>query len=120
VKTSELTGPLLDYWVAKAEGKKAHIRTWHDDSKSCRVTEYKEYDYSPSTDWAQGGPIIERERIQSRFVQSGYFIGVQFENKWLCNYPGGVSEIGDTQLIAAMRCYVASKFGEEVPDETLA
>jgi len=69
--------------------------------------------YSPSTDWAQGGPIIKREKIgtlrEARNVWSA-------STKW--DDPAKVF-YGKTKLIAAMRCYVASKLGDEVeiPEE---
>lgn len=97
IKTSELTGPALDWAVARAAGLYAP-EPWISD---------------PSTDWAQGGPIIDRERIQFRSEQNTQyraFIG-------LC----GADATGPTHLIAAMRCYVASNLGDEVdvPEELL-
>ena len=101
VKTNELTGAALDWAVAKCEGVVYHGPAW---------TKY-------STDWAQGGPIIERE-------------GVNLDNyaknpKWSAWTPapdresGEAQAYGPTPLIAAMRCYVASKLGDEVeiPEE---
>ena len=58
-----------------------------------------------------GGPIIEREGI-------GF---TQFNDypQWTAKHPQAVYFDGPTPLIAAMRCYVASKLGDEVevPDE---
>lgn len=67
--------------------------------------------YSPATDWSQGGPLIEREEIA---LMPGY--------QWEAVKNGDDDTYvnhGPTPLIAAMRCYVASKLGEEVevPDE---
>lgn len=65
IKVSTLTGPLLDLWVAKAEKKEAYIHGGYCFLKA----EYRDFlrhrdgCFSPSTDWAQGGPIIEREKI---------------------------------------------------------
>ena len=66
----------------------------------------------PSTDWAQGGPIIEREVI---CIGSGMDASTWYANKGC----GQHHRFGPTPLIAAMRCYVASKLGAEVevPDE---
>jgi hypothetical protein len=98
MKTSELTGAALDWAVAKCEGYQLDL--------------VPEGSYTPSTDWAQGGPIIEREEIDTMKV------GV---NQWRGRIEGGnpVSRYGPTPLIAAMRCYVASKLGEDVsiPEE---
>jgi hypothetical protein len=66
-----------------------------------------------STSWAKGGPIIEREGI--RIVQVASTV-------WGAVYSSG--DIGreyfsTTPLIAAMRCYVASKLGDniDIPEE---
>jgi len=67
--------------------------------------------YSPSTNWLQGGPIIEREGIQLNFmrfdVPSYWTAHVRYEY-------GRFGSFGPTPLIAAMRCYVVSKLSEEV------
>lgn len=66
-----------------------------------------------STDWSQGGPIIERE-AHNLFKHNG-------GTGWCCacNVPrdGYIALV--TPLITAMRCYVASKMGDEieVPEE---
>ncbi len=106
MKTSELTGAALDWAVAKAEGKKPSIE------RNLIWTRGKNTPYAlfqPSIDWAQGGPIIERERINvDPSPDSAEWYGYYDNNgKWYS---------GPTPLIAAMRCYVASKLGEEVPD----
>ena len=70
-------------------------------------------EYYPSTDWAQGGPIIEREGIDLQY-QGGD------NDKWAADMFGAECSVyGDTPLIAAMRCYVASKLGDEVEPEEL-
>ena len=106
IKTSELTGAALDWAVAKCD------QEWSDEDALLWVQD-DEYQYTPSTDWAQGGPIIERERI----TWNG-------QSARICKYFGGhtwqnFEEFGPTPLIAAMRCYVASKLGDEVeiPEE---
>ena len=109
MKTSELTGAALDWAVAKCE--------WHREEGDWRGTYRAEY----STDWAQGGPIIERECIGLR--------GPSIRgNAWAAFIDlSGISQgpqhrhIGPTPLIAAMRCLVASKLGDEVevPKELL-
>ena len=94
VKTNELSGQALDWAVAKAEG-------YPDEDISV--------DWNYSTDWAQSGPIIEREGIQIQKHRSGWVAlpeDAQFSEE---EY-----QEGSTILIAAMRCYVASKLGEEV------
>jgi hypothetical protein len=101
MKTSELTGAALDWAVAKCEEATYPLGYWTDM--------VARGNYTPSTDWSQGGPIIERERIEFRQARTGMF----------ASYPDGETWFGPTHLIAAMRCYVASKLGDEVeiPEE---
>ena len=88
--------------------------------------------YCPSTSWGIGGPIIEREGILLRAIRRPRH---SMDGQWLSMYDGGNSGsrvywgkrkgwpesylIGPTPLIAAMRCYVAGKLGDEVdvPEE---
>ena len=117
MKTSELIGSALDWAVAKAEGKS---NEWMHDHKIGYVN-------SASTDWAQGGPIIEREEIELHVLPSGLDISLhptyQRGDFWEANlWPPDVDIIqicAPTPLVAAMRCYVASKLGDEVevPEE---
>ena len=74
-------------------------------------------EYSPSTDWAQGGPIIERERM------GGWYCDAVIESDGTvdrdkCYYAedkdGDHVQTGPTPLITYMRCYVASKLGDEI------
>ena len=95
MKTSELTGAALDWAVAKCE------KNWAFEPDGCD---------SYSTDWQLGGLIIEREKITWDGMAARIFVPER--NCSICVY-------GPTPLIAAMRCYVASKLGDEVeiPDE---
>ena len=97
MKTNELTGAALDWAVAKCEG------VINGDALDTGFI--LEGGYVPSTDWAQGGPIIERE-------------GIAVFGDWQATL-GEETYNGPTPLIAAMRCYVASKLGDEVeiPEE---
>lgn len=120
-KTSELTGAALDWAVAKCEG--GDIRTEH----GVFLNQGDGYDYyTPSTDWAQGGPIIERKGMHISRI--GDYLGfdgwVSSITVWTRDSEGlnpHMSELGPTPLIAAMRCYVASKLGDEIeiPTELL-
>lgn len=115
IKTSELTGAALDWAVAKCEGHKVNVgfRNLTYTPKGKRTL----YAYAPSTNWAQGGPIIEREKIRLDTTWN------QEDGNWSARMDtvGGWWP-GDTPLIAAMRCYVASKMGDEVdvPEELTA
>lgn len=78
---------------------------------------YPEHHYS--ADWAHGGPIIEREciTVECQFDRVGWTAWTPAPEQ-----PDGEAVgAGDTALIAAMRCYVASKLGDEVdiPKELL-
>ena len=72
-----------------------------------------------STDWAHGGPIIEREKISLEFLPGAGDTGADVWVATRIERPAVSEEQGPTPLIAAMRCYVASKLGEivEVPRE---
>ena len=114
MKTSELTGAALDWAVAKAEGA---TDFWFDtvathwvklDGKDRALRYGWAQSYLPSTDWAHGGPIIEREKI-SVWARSEDFAAESFNGG-----QEGLTLEGPTPLIAAMRCYVASKLGDEI------
>lgn len=110
MKTSELTGAALDWAVAKCDGITVlpKMRGGHFVTLNRGETVLLCY----STDWAQGGPIIEREMICIECVFHQAF--------WNAYTPapeqptGEAHAYGDTPLVAAMRCYVASKLGDEV------
>lgn len=139
IKTSELTPVQINWVVATIEDHDPYLRqfqrqqaatlVWLDDFNTARY----------ATDWGQSGPIIEREGIATfldweRFIIPGErsrFGGVAWGQKpgtvwgavrgeYYMAEPSGNSPTGDnymegsTPLIAAMRCYVASKLGDEV------
>ncbi len=101
MKTSELTGAALDWAVAKCEDEEVTM------VKGQLETRWTENGWKPSTDWAQGGPIIGREKIGL-----GHAVSERKPYWFAIGYL--VEECGPTPLIAAMRCYVASKLGDEV------
>ena len=111
MKTNELTGAALDWAVARCEGYQAVFTngTLRPVFRKCEAVEATWPSYS--TDWAQGGPIIERERIDVWAWEKTWSAG---DNKAL-----NTRAHGPTPLIAAMRCYVASKLGDDVdvPEE---
>ncbi len=107
MKTSELTGAALDWAVAKCEvGDEFCFNPLPYLPDENGQPSY----FMPSTDWAQGGPIIERERllIQPELGKEGA------GNAWYCVAITPHDAYGATPLIAAMRCYVASKLGDEI------
>jgi len=123
IKTNDLIGNALSWAVAKCEedglgaleGEMLHLRI----KQGIRPAQY-------ATDWGYGGPIIERERIKVAPNMGGTWHGQMRHTKDhpLSRHPvlsGCTNQHGPTPLIAAMRCYVASKLGEEVeiPDGLL-
>lgn len=126
IKTSNLTGAALDWAVALCEGE-----IFSPLASSCHY-------FAPSTNWKQGGPIIEREgiavlRVEDMYLQAndGSYSHIM---RWAaergdCNATSSTEHVqhdlmyqyyeeslikGPTPLIAAMRCYVASKLGDEI------
>lgn len=102
IKTQNLAGPALDWTVAKCQKLKGDV-----------IASVTVGEFSPSTQWHWGGPIIEREGITLLYCEGEYVAGTNPE----C-FDGQVfmyhKQYGLTPLIAAMRCYVASKLGDEV------
>ena len=113
MKTSELIGAALDWAVAKIENPQWWDEGYMDGDPMAALEMDDENTYSPSTDWAQGGPIIERERIAVEFLQ---WDDIDCAMPIWTSYKFGTDcgGQGPTPLIAAMRCYVASKLGDEV------
>lgn len=108
-KTNELAGALLDAAVAKAEGKKIAKTPEGEDGAWIEVGWPEgRLPYAPSTNWNDGGPIIERERIK---LDPDF--SPEIKGDWVAMLAGGYAE-GPTPLIAAMRAYVASTLGDEV------
>ena len=109
MKTSELSGAALDWAVAKCEGV--------INGDALDVGFIREGGYAPSTNWAQGGAIIEREGMgvwMYQWNEQG-----EPENGWYAEDKNGDHvRTGTTPLVAAMRCYVASKLGDniEIPE----
>ena len=110
MKTTELQGAALDWAVAMSEGYEPQIdrgMVW------CRPFHGSFSRYCPTTDWAQGGPIIEREKINIG-KHSCDEDGVVTWGASKSSLFQGAFYAGPTPLIAAMRCYVASKLGDEI------
>lgn len=100
MKTAELTGAALDWAVAKCEGiTEGKDKAWYYDRRDA---------YTYSTDWAQAGPIIERERIEISAHEPE-------DIQWIArDYWKEVQMVGPTPLVAACRCYVAVELGDEI------
>lgn len=144
VKTAELVRQALDWAVTKCETTARGIHVGYLEPDTF-LNSHTGLDFHYSTEWNRGGPIIEREGITVIRCDDDY----GRDAKGFCNnvripvwaattgqhsvqtstdhqsheamYQVEESEVtyGPTPLIAAMRCFVASKFGDEleIPDE---
>lgn len=106
MRTNELTGAALDWAVAKCEGIELENGCYNRLLVDGRMSKGQSMlvPFKPSTDWQQGGAIIERERITVIAMPKG---------SWATSTPLHTFH-QPTPLIAAMRCYVASKMGDSV------
>lgn len=102
-KTSELIGAPLDWAVRFA-------------LKGSAPADYVPARDNFSTCWGKGGPIIEREEINLEIHEGGHTRASFYRMR--LTFDGRAKHYhhqhGPTPLIAAMRCYVSSKLGDEV------
>lgn len=116
MKTKHLAGCALDWAAGTALGRDmskavnfgAYLRIPAHTGSAYTVT------FCPSTDWTVGGPIIEREGIRLHRSHTGEW--------WASPEVDPHRPIsGATPLVAAMRCFVAEKMGDEIelPQELL-
>lgn len=135
IKTTELIGPALDWAVAKCEGFKPHA------GASLVIMG----DYSPSTKWVQGMPVLDRAGICVRAIRKpghaldGTYMAMEARRlgtgtspqwakvNWLEAKPGSDNPPrtrwdGPTHLVAGLRCFVGITLGDEVdvPEELLS
>lgn len=122
IKVSNTTKIQLDWLVVKIEGRECYVETGPKSGKKylmafthCCLTGEKEHSevFNPSENWSQGGPIIDREKIGVDYYNTG-------KPLWIAGIAGTFQQAtGPTPLTAAMRCFVASRLGNEVevPDE---
>jgi len=121
IKTADLKGAALDWAVAKCEGEDySPVITYDGIGNECPATNY-------SSNWDLAGSIIRRERISimapivRRIGKERHALPIDLWRAMICtdeNEPVTHGK-GATELIAAMRCFVASKLGDEVevPEE---
>lgn len=115
VKTAELSGAALDWAVAKAEGWRVEVTA---NGLISNVDKYGNHVawVEPSSTWSQGGPLIEKYRVDLSAPPSDSSAAGwdarrdDGELSWI-NAP--------TALIAACRAIVAAKLGDvvQVPAE---
>ena len=121
MKTANLTGALLDYHTARAEGVPADqleirpvqrpdprtpdaICVRHLPGTPGRTVAVIVLDYS--TNWALAGPLVETYGLTLE----------QYPPAWWANEPDSTAVMGDTPLIAICRAVVRAAFGDEVGD----
>lgn len=133
LRVSDLEGRVLDAWVAKVEGW-THLgavgvtppkrgdpdpkgpwctsgaNDWWRDPTGHLVCASCDGVPAYSTDWALGGPIMERNHIAVAPAKGGWVAYMALKGDGL--------NFGDTMLTAAMRCRVASILGETLHQYT--
>lgn len=117
IKTREAEGLALNYLVALVEGAVIceKLVKWGNNTWQSLPCNYCGI-------WHYGGPLMQKYGISVQFDGSA-----TPDRKWNAYLPGNMpfysdEEInGPTQLVAAMRCLVIDKLGEEVelPDGLL-
>lgn len=107
IRVANLSLCLLDEWAAKANMEHPLVKRYFDPNQP----------YSPSTNWGEGGPIIEREDI-GLDIATYYYNPERLHKAFVVRKDGIgiISHTGTSKLIAAMRCYVEKTFGPEVPE----
>jgi len=138
MKTNELIGPALDWLVAECEGHEVWLR--HDFLKARHAFLESKADlafhlgvqdnlpiiasletgstaYLPrySEEWAIGGPLTQKYQISIHYCTDtrerySYYVHAECESHRHHGYAKG----HDTPLLAAMRCLVGRKMGDEV------
>lgn len=133
MNVSELTGAALDWAVATVDGRTIRLDpmgfgncseggywVWEEvpSGKGGTLIDKAVYlkigrNYSPSTKWQQGGPLIDKiEGLEvKRWMESAPESKCQVE---IHNCEGDWVSFGPTVLIAAMRALVASKVGQTI------
>lgn len=131
IKTSELADAALDWAVAISKGipaEELYIQKWGSRLPPSIYRRNRDEDgnldgsYTTGPDllfsrkWEAGGPIIERERISIR-----QWTNVPIVHAYMPHDDAPWASDGTSPLIAAMRCYVTSKLGNEVdvPEELM-
>ncbi|KTC59087.1 phage protein NinX family protein [Pseudomonas savastanoi] len=141
VKTADLVGKALDYATAKAAGIPMFEmgESWPGNAAVTEATKVnpavicdlkrglyleaslRSVPWSPSTDWGQGGPLIEKHAVTLTPFAINFGGAPSY---WLVQPwdQQGLAVDGPTALVAACRAIVASVLGEtvSVPKELLS
>lgn len=117
VKTSELIGAALDWAVGYAvRSNHLGVGSWQGSREAWLCDWSVQACYSPSTDWADGGPLIDKYQLDLTFERKGLMYAYQCQDDGL---PIIVTEdvfgsYGPTHLIAVCRAIVNATLGETV------
>lgn len=132
VKTAELIGPALDWAVAEAEGIQ-RFDMGNDWPGNSVVADAADRDrvvicnmigqlvvsrggwsngWNPSTDWAQGGPLIEKYAVKIEHFPSETIASKA--NARIAMHSTAYWQSGPTPLVALCRAIVAAKLGDAV------
>lgn len=137
-KTAELKGAALDWAVAKVEGwqvEMSPVGLYRDASTGRKekatgyrlwmVSDVEPCECTPSSDWSQGGPLLDKYPMETRACAGTYkgiyavllSIDEDFgvtDARWADGYAEG-----RTVLIAACRAIVAAHLGDtvQIPSE---
>jgi hypothetical protein len=105
LKTSELKGYCLDWAVGSQN------QDWdHEDLLANLVCDDDGEAFSPSTNWGQGGRLMDEEKISMEIKHDGWRLACIYN----LNDEKTCIQLDHDYLIAAMRCFVESKFGATV------
>ena len=114
IKTAQLIGVALDWAVAKCEGFKYEL--YEHNRKKWENGPYRPRHWQPSTDWSQGGPLLNQHKISRTINHSGLWIAYA---GYTLNDEQRHMQCDRSELVAGLRCLVALNLGDEVdvPDE---
>lgn len=110
VKAGELSGLALDWAVDAAETGDPMRVEYKKDGSGVWMLFDKHNMYAPngpqkySSEWKLAGPIIDRERVSFS----------DFVTIFAASTPEGGTVFGINHMVAAMRCYVRGKLGDEI------
>lgn len=113
MKVTELSADRLDHWVAKARGIETFVPEGGEALHYVANPALPPRKWNPTRFWSQGGPILEEARIDLNWNTEG-------DGRWAASMDPDILAEGETILLAAMRAYVISCFGDEVAEETEA
>lgn len=108
VKVADAIGAQLDWMVAKCEGQ-ALLDPNNNEWEYCwnLLGDNSGDYYSPSTNWTQGGPIVDKNpRISPTYDE-------RFDS-WFAYKQSPALYGKQSFLVSAMRAYVASKLDTEI------